>query len=216
MERGSVISRITIKLIAVALFGLLSTGSEADDVSSVRVQEFVTQRCATCHTVDGNSVVGFYPRLAGQNPDYLLQQLEMFKGTEAHGPLRHSLSMEPMVADLSEDDMRALANYYATQVPKNNEPITTAASALGEKVYTKGSQAGAPACIACHGANGAGVPGSFPRLAGQHVEYVETELHNYKEGRRGGKGKPMTLIGPLLSDDEIKAVAAYVAALKTP
>jgi cytochrome c553 len=182
----------------------------------VRVQDLVTQRCAACHTVDGNSIVGFYPRLAGQNPDYLLQQLQMFKGSDDHPPLRHSPSMEPVVAVLSDDDMRALADYFAKQIPKDNEPVAASASALGEKVYTAGSEAGAPACIACHGANGAGVPGSFPRLAGQHPEYVETELRNYKEGRRGGKGKSMTTIGPLLSDEEIKAVAAYVAALKTP
>ena len=216
MERGSVISRITTRLIAGVLFCLLTTGSEAADVSSIRVEDLVTQRCAACHTVDGNSVVGFYPRLAGQNQDYLLQQLEMFKGSDGHPPLRHSPSMQPAVADLSEDDVRALATYYSRQIPKDSKGTAASTPALGKKVYTAGSEAGAPACIACHGANGAGVPGSFPRLAGQHPEYVETELHNYKEGRRGGKGKAMTTIGPLLSDDEIKAVAAYVGALKTP
>ncbi|RKF49898.1 cytochrome c [Paraburkholderia fungorum] len=216
MKRGSVISRITAKWVAGTLLGVLAASSEASDVSSVRVQDLVTQRCAACHTADGNSVVGFYPRLAGQNPDYLLQQLQMFKGSDGHPPLRHSLSMQPMVADLSEDDMRALAAYYSTQTPKDSKPVTAVAPALGQKVYTAGSEAGATACIACHGATGAGVPGAFPRLAGQHQEYVEAELHNYKEGRRGGKGKPMTTIGPLLSDDEIKAVAAYVAGLKTP
>lgn len=216
MERGSVVSRITTQLVVLALFYLLAMSSEAADVSSIRVHDLVTLRCAACHTVDGNSAVGFYPRLAGQNPEYLLQQLEMFKGSDGHPPLRHSLSMEPVVADLSEDDLHALATYYSTQVPKNGELVATLTPALGEKVYTKGSEAGAPACIACHGVNGAGVPGAFPRLAGQHPEYVETELSNYKEGRRGGKGKPMTVIGPLLSNDEIKAVAAYVAALKTP
>ncbi len=216
MERDSVISRITTRFVAGTLFCLLATNSYADDVSSARVHDLVTQRCAACHAVDGNSVVGFYPRLAGQNPDYLLQQLNMFKGSDGHPPLRHSPSMEPEVADLSEDDIRALATYYSAQVPKNSEPVTAATPALGQKVYTAGSEAGAPACIACHGANGAGVLGAFPRLAGQHPEYVETELRNYKEGRRGGKGKAMTTIGPLLSNDEIRAVSAYVSALKTP
>jgi cytochrome c553 len=216
MKSGSVISRIKVLLTMLVLPCVFVSKKALADDSLARVHDLVMQRCALCHTVDGNSVGGFYPRLAGQNADYLFQQLQMFKGADGHPPLRHSLSMEPMVADLSEEDMHALATYYSKQQPTASDMAGVATPALGEKVYTKGSAAGATACITCHGANGAGVPGAFPRLAGQHAEYVETELHNYKDGRRGGKGKPMTTIGPLLSDDEIKAVAAYVSALKVP
>ena len=213
MESCSVISRKAVGILVAML--LLSSAVNAQATGdSVRVHELVAERCAACHAVDGNSVVDSYPRLAGQNPEYLLQQLEMFKGLDGHSPLRRSPLMEPAVADLSEDDMRSLAAYYARQIPEAKESADARPSKLGERVYAAGSAEGSPACATCHQVDGAGVPGVFPRLAGQHPEYVAAELENYKHGRRGGKGKAMTTIGALLSDEEIKAVAGYIGALR--
>jgi cytochrome c553 len=213
MESGSVVTRIASGILIVGSLMLAAVSAHAKD-EMARVHDLVAERCAACHGVDGNSVVSAYPRLAGQYPEYLQQQLEMFKGLDGRPPMRHSPLMEPVVADLSEDDLRALAAYYATQVPSDKGKLIAPSSGLGESVYTAGSVAGSPACAACHGVDGAGVPGVFPRLAGQHPEYLETQLQAYKNGRRGGKGKAMTTIGPLLSDEEINGVATYIGSLK--
>ncbi|NPT59762.1 c-type cytochrome [Paraburkholderia elongata] len=195
-----------------------ATNAHAEELWG-RAPELAVQRCAACHTVDGNSNVDTIPSLAGQHPDYLTRQLMMFKGSDGHGPLRHNPLMERAAADLSVDDIHSLATWYSKQVPRNEtskDSVTAATLARGFRVYTNGSQQGAPACIACHGANGTGIPGAFPRLAGQHAEYLQKQLRAYKEGRRGAKGKPMTTIAPLLSPEEISAVALYMSSLKAP
>ena len=184
-----------------------------------QVQQFAVDRCAACHAVDGNSHVDTIPSLAGQYPEYLTRQLMMFKSSDGHGPLRHNPLMERVAADLSADEIRSLATWYSKQVPRNetNGDLASAATlALGFRVYTNGSQEGGAACIACHGANGTGAPGAFPRLAGQHEEYLQSQLTAYKEGHRGAKGKPMTTVGSLLSPEEIRAVSFYASSLKAP
>lgn len=179
----------------------------------VRVAELTTQRCAACHGVDGNSAQGIYPRLAGQYPEYLYKQMTQFKGGEGAKPLRHSDVMHAMVQDLSPGEMRALAMYYAAQKPASGAASGSALIEAGRVVFTQGGAGGAPACISCHRQNGGGIEPDFPRIGGQHEEYVETQLHAWKSGARGGKGKLMSLIVPLLSDGEIATVSAYVASL---
>jgi cytochrome c553 len=129
-------------------------------------------------------------------------------------PLRHSAIMQAMVRDLSADEMKALADYYAAKKPAPGSASKAALVDAGKLVYTHGGTNGAPACISCHRVAGGGIEPDFPRITGQHEEYVETQLHAWKSGTRGGKGKLMSLIAPLLSDDEITEVSAYVASLK--
>jgi cytochrome c553 len=199
-------------LVAAALF-TAGSAARADDLQA-RVNELTTQRCAACHGVDGNSTIGTYPRLAGQYPEYLYKQLMQFKGGPGVAPLRHSAVMEAMVKDLSAQELKALADFYAAQKPAQGEASTTARVDAGKQIYTHGGANGAPACISCHRAAGGGIEPDFPRITGQHEEYVQAQLHAWKSGERGGKGKLMSLIVPLLSDDEIADVSAYVASLK--
>ncbi|MFM0220726.1 c-type cytochrome [Paraburkholderia dipogonis] len=199
-------------LIAAALLCAAASAQAAD--LTARVGKLTTQRCAACHGVDGNSTVGIYPRLAGQYPEYLYKQLTQFKGGPGVPPLRHNEIMQAMVKDLSPDEMKALAAFYAAQKPTPGAASNAALVDAGKLVYTHGGANGAPACIACHRPAGSGIEPDFPRITGQHEEYVQTQLHAWKSGARGGKGKLMSLIVPLLSEDEIAAVSAYVAALK--
>lgn len=201
---------------AAVLAGVLlctAFNARAADLQA-RVVELTTQRCAACHGVDGNSTVGMYPRLAGQYPGYLYKQLTQFKGGPGVPPLRHNATMQAMVKDLSPDEMKALADYYAAKQPAPGSATNPSLVDAGKLVFTHGGTNGAPACISCHRAAGGGIEPDFPRITGQHEEYVETQLHAWKSGERGGKGKLMSLIVPLLSDDEIAAVSAYVASLK--
>jgi cytochrome c553 len=211
-ERGLVGPAARAALVAGALLCAAAI-ARADDLTA-RVVTLTTQRCAACHGVDGNSTVGTYPRLAGQYPEYLYKQLTQFKGGPGVPPLRHNEIMQAMVKDLSTDEMKALATFYAAQKPAPGAASNAALVDAGARVYTHGGANGAPACISCHRAAGGGIEPDFPRITGQHEEYVQTQLHAWKSGERGGKGKLMSLIVPLLSEDEIVAVSAYVAALK--
>jgi cytochrome c553 len=194
-------------------FVLHGASACAADVAT-QVHQVVETRCAACHGVDGNSTAGIYPRLAGQYPEYLYKQLTQFKGGPGIRPLRHSAIMQGMVADLSDADMKALAQYYASQTPSQGTSTHAELVDAGKAIYTHGGAGGAPACISCHREAGGGIEPDFPRITGQHEAYVSEQLHAWKTGQRGGKGKLMSLIVPLLSDDEIAQVSAYVASLK--
>ncbi|WP_341317520.1 hypothetical protein WN982_40340 [Paraburkholderia sp. IMGN_8] len=101
--------------------------------------------------------------------------------------------MQAMVKDLSPDEMKSLAAFDAAQTPA---PGTTSNAALvnaGELVYRHGGTNGASACVSCYRATGGGIEPDFPRITGQHEEYVETQLHAWKSGTRGGKRKLMSL-----------------------
>ena len=86
---------------------------------------------------------------------------------------------------------------------------------LGEKIYKAGIPGvGVPACASCHGPAGAGIPVQFPRLAGQHSEYVVTQLKAFYSGERTNDGaKMMRTIAAKLSDAEMNAVADYIQGL---
>jgi cytochrome c553 len=210
-RRAIVRARSTI---AVAVWlSAIGLSAHADEMQA-RVHDLVVNRCAACHGVDGNGVAENYPRLAGQYPAYLYKQLTQFKGGPGIKPLRHSTVMQAMVADLSDADMKALAQYYAAQTPSQGTTPHTVLAAAGKEIYTHGGAGGAPACISCHRETGGGIAPDFPRITGQHEAYVNEQLHAWKGGQRGGKGKLMSLIVPLLSDDEITQVSAYVASLR--
>ncbi len=169
--------------------------------------------CAGCHGMDGKSVNPEWPNLAGQHPKYIEKQLKDFKA----GTDRNNATMAGMVAALSETDMADLAAYFSSLPRKAG---TAAADEdtlkLGEKIYRGGNPAtGVAACIGCHGPTGAGNPeANFPALGGQHAKYVENQLKAFKAGqRKNDAGKMMRSIASKMSDEEIKAVAAYVQGL---
>src|SRR5258705_13840709 len=124
--------------------------------------------------------------------------------------------MVGMVAGLSEDDMRYVAAYYATRQAKPGAIKNRDAFALGRKIWRGGDLAkGLPACAGCHGATGAGLPAQYPRLAGQHSEYIEAQLKAFRAGeRRNDANKMMQSIAAKMSDPEIRAVADYISGLR--
>jgi cytochrome c553 len=211
--RRRAVARAWVAIAAAAWLAATSSAARADE-RQARVHELVVNRCAACHGADGNGIADIYPRLAGQYPSYLYKQLTQFKGAPGIKPLRRSAIMQAMVADLDDADMSALAQYYAAQTPAQGTTPHAALAESGREVYTHGGAGGAPACISCHRETGGGIAPDFPRITGQHEAYVNEQLHAWKDGRRGGKGKLMSLIVPLLSDDEIAQVSAYVASLR--
>ncbi len=165
--------------------------------------------CAACHGADGNSAIALNPKLAGQHPEYLLKQLINFKEGK-----RANAVMAGMVANLTPDDMKSLAAYFAGQKQTLAKAKSNGAGSLGEKIYRGGIAAtNVPACASCHGANGVGIPKQFPRLAGQHADYTLAQLRAFRLGERANAPMMMT-IAAKMTDAEMQAVSDYMQGLR--
>lgn len=202
--------RMLLLAIAAASFAgtaIAANSLEKGDPSQGKV--IVEKVCAACHGADGNSGASTYPSLAGQNQKYLVEQLKAFKSGTRKNPI-----MLGMASTLSDADMWNVTSYLNQQKPKVREAADKAQIALGKQIY-RGGNAGTkvPACMACHGPSGAGLPDQFPRLGGQHAAYVVKQLGDFKAGTDRKNG-PMGDIAARLSDAETKAVAEYISGLR--
>ena len=206
-----------ILAIAVMLSAMSALAAELPfKGDAAKAQGIVNQVCAACHAADGNSQIAVNPKLAGQIPEYLYKQLENFKAAPGEKAERDSPVMAAMVASLSPEDMRNLAAYFADQTAKSAEAKSKDLVVLGQLIY-RGGIAGESiaACASCHGPNGAGMPAQFPRLSGQHAEYVEAQLKAFRSGARANDlNGSMRGVAGRLSDREISAVADYIAGLR--
>lgn len=209
-----------MKKISLALFMLagLSVNALAGDPAAGKA---LTVTCAACHGEDGNSAVPTFPKLAGQNEKYLVKQINDIKYKR-----RPVASMIGQVDNLTDEQIADIAAYYAsqTQTPGRAEDTDLA---LGAEVYRAGvSESGVAACIACHGARGVGnAPAGWPRLAGQHKEYLAQQLRRWRtgaentldedpEGRTNdGDSRIMRDVAYRMTDREIDAVANFIAGL---
>lgn len=197
-----------------AVVGLMAaSGVNAETAAKVdlaKAQQIASTVCVACHGADGNSPAPVNPKLAGQHAEYLNKQLTNFKSGERANPI-----MAGMVAALSPEDMKSLAAYFNGQKPTPAAAKDKALAAQGEKIYRGGIAAmGVPACSGCHGPTGAGIPAQFPRLAGQHGEYIETQLKSFRNSERANDpGKMMQTVALKMSDKDMKAVAEYLTGL---
>jgi cytochrome c553 len=168
------------------------------------------QVCSLCHNVDGNSVSPIFPRLAGQSPDYLVAQLENFKSHQRSDPPGYEY-MWGLTRYLTEEQIKGLAEYFSNQKPIANAAMDAQQMAAGKVIFENGvPEKEAAPCMACHGPTAQGMA-AFPRLAGQHQDYLVKQLHVFQE-TEGRPGTPMKQITHLLSDHEMEAVASYLQA----
>lgn len=177
--------------------------------------------CASCHGAAGSSTIPANPNLAAQPHEYLVKQLTEFKVKEGEklplrmGPGGNPTPMTAMAQPLTAQDMQNVALYLSQQPLK--EPATAGHEnlvELGQKIWRGGlADRNVPACAACHGATGAGIPGQYPRLSGQFSSYIEEQLKLFRSGERGNS-VPMHDIADRMSDADIKAVADYAAGLR--
>lgn len=194
-------------LFAVSAHAADATAPDRPDLA--RGQALSAQVCGACHLADGGRGAPANPIIAGQHPEYLEKQLTEFKSGK-----RASAVMQAMAAMLNESDVRSVAAFYASKQAKPGFATNKDVVALGEKIYRGGiAERQVPACAGCHGPNGAGIPAQYPRLAGQHGGYVETQLKAFRSGERANSA-PMMAIASRLGDREIRAVADYVAGLR--
>lgn len=165
--------------------------------------------CISCHGAAGNSSIAQNPKLAAQHEAYLHKQLVDFTGTT-----RNNAIMTGFAKALSDEDMRNIAAYLSVQKPSPGAAKNIDTVGIGKKIFRAGiAEANIPACAGCHSPNGAGNPGQFPRIGGQHQDYTEAQLISYRAGTRSNSAQ-MTAITKRMSDAEIKAVADYVSGLQ--
>ena len=181
-----------------------------------------TQVCVACHSTDGNSQVPTFPKLAGQNERYLIKQMQDIRDGARPVP-----TMVGQLDNMSDEDLADIAAFYASQAASGGRANPDKV-ALGASVYRGGvSASGVAACIACHGATGSGnAPAGFPRLAGQHAEYIADQLRRYRTGAENtleqnpngrtndGDSRMMRDVAYRMTDNEIDAVASFIAGLR--
>ena len=201
-------------LLMTASFSVFAAEAAQPDLAKAKTTAETV--CVACHNVDGNSTIPANPILAGQGSAYLLKQLTEFKAAEGKPAIRKNDIMAGMTSMLSADDMKGLALYFSQQKQKPAASTDEKLVETGKILWRKGDfERGVPACAGCHGPAGAGVPVQFPRLAGQHAEYIETQLKNFRsEERSNDPEKMMRTIADKLSDKQIKALADYIAGLR--
>jgi len=193
-------------LIALPLLLAANAGTAAgSDIAKAIVEE----KCHLCHGTEGEASSAIYPRLAGQNKEYLVKQLKNFRDG-----IRKSDTMNEMAKGLTDEQIEALADYFSSKPARTHRVRDKALAAVGYYIFHKGNRfSGIPACKTCHGDYGEGTE-KLPRLAGQHKRYVADQLRAFNERVRTNDNAVMHTIASKLTELEIEAVALYVSGLK--
>jgi cytochrome c553 len=202
-------------ILLAAAAGLLSAGcsnlDRSRDLADPRVsgKTLAQQVCSACHGIDGNSTSPMFPRLAGQQHDYLVSQLKNFRSVQRSDPAGSEF-MLGLSRHLTDKQIDELADYFSSQ---KVVPTTAVASpnlvAEGKSIFENGVAAqNVIACKACHGEQAQGI-GAFPRLANQHADYIIKQLEVFQLNR-GRPGTPMEFIAHPLTGSNKKAVAAFL------
>lgn len=185
-----------------ALIVLLASpqGLRAQDVEAGRKK---AEACIACHGPNGNSAVPQFPILAGQTARYVYLQLKDFKEGRREEP-----AMEPIVKELTREDMFDLAAFFAAQRQRPPEfKVDEARAARGK------AKADEVLCTMCH-LGGFRGQNEIPRVAGQHFEYIVKQLRDFKTYRRTNDAGNMASVSKTLSDEDIVDLAHYLTSLR--
>ncbi len=172
----------------------------------------LAQTCVACHGGEGEGMAsGNFPRLNILTANYMAKQLRDLKSGTRNSPI-----MQPFVASLNDEQMRDISAWFAAQTgsPPAPSDVDPELLALGEKLAQRGDwDRYLPACHSCHGPKNQGVGDAFPALAGQHASYMELQLNAWRDGSRDNDPQHLMLaVAERMSDKDIKAVAAWLAA----
>lgn len=191
---------------SMAALAVLGAFAAAPALAADGKQLFADKGCTACHGEDAATPLQEgYPRLAGQNADYLFNQMKDIKsGARANGQTVDT--MKPIVDDLEEGDMRALADFLATLPRAKDVPAEHA----GKKLYTTKT------CTACHGKDGLKpIMKTYPALAGQDKTYLFAQAKDIQSGaRKNGGSNAMQPVMHLVSDQELESIAEFLANVK--
>ena len=194
---------------ALFIAALLTAAGLAQAANQELAKSIVKEKCHLCHGEEGEASSAIYPRLAGQNRDYLVKQLKNFRDGK-----RKSDTMNEMAAGLKDEEIEALAEYFSGKPALSHRVRDKLFAAVGEYLFKKGNKySGIPACKSCHGENGEGNE-QLPRLAGQHKRYVSDQLQAFGDRARTNDNAIMHTVASKLTEMEREAVALYVSGLK--
>src|SRR5580704_3031071 len=202
--------------IAVIVVGGASHARGAEAAVSSKELQAKAEYCKTCHGLSGQGYRGAYPmpRLAGQQPEYIENQLRAFIERRRTNPVMFNVAHV-----LSPSMLAALTTYFQDLHPKPLGGASRELTAAGKKIYEEGvPSAKVPACASCHGPDAKG-RGAFPRLAGQLHDYVAKKLVNWSKERGQDPARPdvsaiMEPIAHGLTEQQVAAVAAYLSFLE--
>jgi cytochrome c553 len=168
------------------------------------------QVCSNCHGATGNSTSPNFPNLARQQEQYLSAQLADFRGHTREDPAGFEY-MWGLSHHLTDDQIDGLAKYFAAQplqplrVRQDQQRV-----AAGMAIFSDGvPEKGIPACHSCHGSEGQG-NGTFPRIAGQHADYLVKQLDVFQRTNQRPEGSIMKTVAHSLTRENIEDVAAYL------
>ncbi|WP_185234304.1 c-type cytochrome [Teredinibacter franksiae] len=201
---------------------LLAAAGYVNAAGDAAKGEKLVAACGACHGADGNSALAAFPKLAGLGEKYLLNQMIAIKNKS-----RNIAEMAGQLDALSEQDLANIAAFYSSkpmqlsgskeQQVQLNSGLKVDGLALGAKVFRGGNhESGVPACTGCHSPTGLGnAPAGYPRLSGQHADYIAKQLREFRAGNRTTDGDSMVMRGvtQYMSDAEIDAVANFIAGL---
>lgn len=206
------LGRVLAPMLALGLSGAIwaaqPVAPAADDIATGA--QLAAKHCAVCHGATGQGATADFASLAGQNELYIAKQLREF----ASGA-RDSSVMDSKASILSECSIRAVSKFYQSQAPKVTPVKDTMLANAGQFVYERGNPySGLPACVSCHGTGGRG-NAELPRIAGQNPLYIERQLKNYVNRTREGESAAiMSMVASRMTEMEMKAVVAYLGAMK--
>ena len=198
------------KLVLIFISALvLNASAIAADIAAGKTK---TASCAACHGADGNgsSANAERPKLAGQGEAYLIKQMQDFTSKS-----RLDSTMNGMIMAISSADFADVAAYYAS-LPASHSTVADMYFELGQTLYRAGdAERKVTACGACHGPAGNGMSAAgFPALSGQNPEYISKQLKMFRSNtRENDKNAVMRDVAKLMSDEQIEAIAHYLAAL---
>lgn len=190
--------------VVACLVGTLAFAETADKRPTANAE--ATSTCQNCHGPLGSSVSATFPRLNGQQADYITAQLKNFRDHSRSDPHARAY-MWGMASQLDDASIAALANYYASQKPTAPQSGGSLAE-KGAAIFKNGVEAQSiPACQSCHGEHGEG-SGVVPRLAGQHADYLRKQLEAFRSSLR--ESDVMHVESKDMTDTQIEALVSYL------
>jgi cytochrome c553 len=204
------VMKTKLPLIVVAVIAFCNATAWAEkpnEETMKRGTKMAAEVCSVCHGLAGRSENNRFPKLAGQQAEYLENQLRNFKGHIRAEPDAHDF-MWGVAALLDDELISGLAHYFQAQAPSSGKPGDPSLAATGKDIFRNGIPSrGVTACATCHGSNAAG-NGVFPRLAGQHPEYLLKQLQLIQSAVRDVPA--MHGVVKDLKPEEMEALAAYL------
>ena len=209
---------LVLALLGAGLIAGCADISRSRDLANPKVSAvtLAQQVCSNCHGIDGVAVSPNFPNLAAQQPAYFVAQLKEFKSHNRQDPAGFEY-MWGLSRSFTDEQINGLAAYYAGQPPAHQGPAADGPRAdAGKAIFSAGLPAkNVPACMTCHGGEGQG-NATFPRLAGQHADYVVKQLIVFQRTNERPEGSIMKTVAHELSADDIRNVATYVQSLGSP